>query len=221
MEAATPTRVLCRSQHPRKKPRQAGRARFCGCRSPTAIPPEVWAQDSVPRLSSGAGAAPVERVTGSARGDSGHQLAAKARNPGFSLPAARPSPRPLGSLAAAGSTQGTPATCTRAAEPRRASLVLGRQPTSKVIGHFKWRAKKTLGPWPPSENSAPVQSTTPPGAPRPFPTPRSPLLRLCPALPLGWAPNRGSSVPRERPTLSSVSATHAPPLRPRPTLPSH
>lgn len=99
--------------------------------------------------------------------------------------------------------------------------MLGRQPTSKVIGHFKWRAKKSLGPWPPSENSAPVQSTALPGAPRSFPTPRSPLLRLCPALPLDWAPNRGSSVPRERPTLSSVSATHAPPLRLRPTLPSH
>lgn len=106
-------------------------------------------------------------------------------------------------------------------------MVSGRQPTSKVVGHFKWRATKALiqaalGELRPCAEHRPSLCIAPPSPPpRPFPTPLSPLLRLCPALPLGWAPHRNSSVSRERPTFSSFSApvsTHAPPLHLRPTL---
>lgn len=59
--------------------------------SPTAIRPEVWAQDSVPRLIRGAGAASVGRVTGSARGDSGHPRPARGQGqPPRALPPCRP-----------------------------------------------------------------------------------------------------------------------------------
>lgn len=50
----------------------------------------------------------------------------RRRRPELSLPA-RPSPRPLGSPTAAGSTHGARATSTRAAAPRTASIVSGGQ----------------------------------------------------------------------------------------------